>query len=237
MDSEGWLLVSDVDDTLCGDEAALREFSRWGGFRLVLNSSRPRVSVVRTMAGFPRGLRVDGLITALGTEILLDGEVVAEWTARFSGWDRSILDEWMDRSGFSAHAEEFQTRCKASFRVPRARWAEVSRAVRAILPGSRVIVSGDSDFDVVPAEAGKDRAALFVADLLGIHRDHLIVAGDSGNDLDVFEATEKAIAVGNARPELIERADPGRTCFAKAGHAAGILEGLQFWGVPVTPRE
>lgn len=237
MDPEEWLLVTDVDDTLCGDDAALRELSRWGGFRIVLNSSRPRASVVKTMEGFPPGLRVDGVITALGTEILLDAEDVVEWNFQFSGWDRTTLDRWMSECGFPAHPGEFQSRYKASFRVPRTRWREVIRAVTGLLPGSRVIASGETDFDVIPAGAGKDRAAVFVAERLGIRRDHLVVAGDSGNDFDMFNAAEKAIAVGNARPELIELADRHRTCFAKADRAAGILEGLRFWGVPVTPLE
>lgn len=238
LDESGlWLLVSDVDDTLCGDHDLLEEFSRWSGFRLIVNSSRPRGSVLKTLAAVPPDLKIDGVITALGTEILLDGREVREWSDRFADWDRGIIDELMAAEGFFPHPGEFQARFKASFTVPVNSWETMMDKVCKALPGSRIIASGDSDFDVIPSGAGKDNATLFVAELLGIRRDRLIVAGDSGNDFDMFEAVEKAIAVGNARRELLERANPDRTCFAREPRAAGLLEGLQFWGVPVTRRE
>ncbi len=226
-----WLLVSDVDDTLAGDEGGLADFAReGGGVLLVLNSSRPRESVLRTVEGFPAGLRVDGVITALGTEILWQGEDLAEWTRGFSGWNRWPVDKLMEREGMRAHPQEMQTVFKASFSVPRARWEDLQAAVLAAAPESRVIVSGESDFDVIPAAAGKDRATLWMAERLGVPPERLVVSGDSANDLAMFQAAPRAIAVGNARRELLERADPHRTYFARGERARGILEGLRHWG-------
>ncbi len=229
--SSDWLLVSDIDDTLAGDDEGLAAFAReCAGVRLVLNSSRPMASVRKTLAGFPEGLPVDGIIAALGTEITIDGASQVEWEARFADWNRVPVDEAMARLGMRAHVEEMQTPYKASFAVPRERWDEVREIVWAAAPGSRIVVSGGSDFDVIPAAAGKDLAALWVSRRLRIDPGRLIVAGDSGNDLALFLAADKAIAVGNARAELVERADPARTYFAKGPRAWGLIEGLRHWG-------
>ena len=71
---------------------------------------------------------------------------------------------------------------------------------------------------------------MWVAARLGIPPERLIVAGDSGNDLAMFHAAGKAIAVGNARDELLERADPLRTFIARGPRAWGLIEGLRHWG-------
>lgn len=229
--SPRWLLVTDVDETLDGDDEALQQFARERGpVLLVLNSSRPRASVAKTLERFPANLAIDGLVTALGTEIQLAGRDVPEWTARFDGWDRRLIDELMWREGMAPHSAEMQTQFKASFAVPKGRGEELKAMVLESLPNTRVILSGKSDFDAIPAAAGKDKATLHVAERLGIPRERLVVAGDSGNDLAMFDAAEMAIAVGNARRELVARADPARTYFAKASHAGGILEGLRHWG-------
>lgn len=224
-----WLLVSDVDDTLAGDEEGIAAFSRHR-VPLVLNTSRPLGSLRMTMAAFPAGLRVDGVIAGLGTEIQLGGAFQSEWTARFAAWDRGPVDEIMAGAGMPPHPEEMQTPFKASYSVPRGRWEDLHARVRAASPASRIIASGDSDFDVIPALGGKDHATLWVAGKLGIDPGRLIVAGDSGNDLAMFQAAGKAIAVGNARAELLERADPARTYFSEGNRAWGLIEGLRHWG-------
>lgn len=229
--SPRWLLVTDVDDTLDGDAGSLRELAAESArFLLVLNSSRPRRSVLATMERFPDDLAVDGVVTALGTEILLGGENDEEWSESFRSWDRTVVDELMAREGFEPHPPEMQTPFKASFSVPASRGEEIRAKLLGLLPETRVILSGESDFDAIPLAAGKDKAALRVAERFGVPLGRLVVAGDSGNDLAMFDAVEQAIAVGNARRELLDRADPARTYFAEAGHAAGILEGLRHWG-------
>lgn len=230
-DSPRWLLVSDVDDTLTGDEGGLAAFSREArSVVLVLNSSRPKESVLKTLESVPASFRPQGLITALGTEISLAGVDQCGWTARFDGWHRGPVDDLMREIRAIPHPAEMQTRFKASYAVPKDRWDEVSRRLAAISPGSQVIASGASDFDVIPASAGKDRATLWVAERLGIPLSRLVVAGDSGNDLAMFNASPRAIAVGNARAELRERADRGRTFFATRPRAWGVIEGLRHWG-------
>jgi len=229
--SKKWLLVSDLDGTLTDDDGEMRALEELGiHVALVVNSSRPRDSVLRTLDLLPAGVRVDGLITAMGTEVMVEGVDRPDWMARFDGWDRGPIDEFMERRGILPHRPEFQGAYKASYHVEPSRWEEFRLKVLDLVPGSVVVTSGDSDFDVLPATAGKDKAAEWVARQMGFDPSRVIVAGDSGNDLAMFHALRMAIAVANSRPELIESADPERTYFSTQPHALGVIEGLRHWG-------
>lgn len=233
-----WLLVSDIDYTLTGDEEALAELlgliEESPGVRLAVNSSRPRASVERTLASFPVPFEPAGMITAMGTEVAA-GAPLGGWQERFAGWDRSVVDEIMAGLGAVAHDDEFQTRYKASYAVEGAAKQEAARqAIAASGQDCRVVISGASDMDVLPPGAGKGEATLFLARELGIDvGERLVVAGDSGNDVAMFEVSPRGILVGNAGAELREAVRPGRAYQARAPHAAGILEGLRHWGVPL----
>src|SRR5690606_33296071 len=163
-------------------------------------------------------------------EIHLAGEEQEDWSRHFAAWDRGPVDAFMQSHGIAPHLPMMQTPFKASFEVPAERWPYFRQEILDRVPDSQVITSGESDFDVIPAAAGKDKATAWAAAKLGFPPSHVIVAGDSGNDLAMFNAARMAIAVGNARSELIERADADRTYFAAGNHAFGLIEGLKHWG-------
>lgn len=233
-----WLVVSDIDDTLTGDRQALDDlvarFDReQGRLRLVLNSSRPAESVAETLRSeFPQGFQPAGVITGLGTEIAIDGEVVSDWSSRFETWPRQEIVDVVARFGHLPHPKIYQTAAKASFAVPgRAAVNEVLAALEARGLPLQAIYSGASDLDLIAPGAGKDEALRFVADLFGIARGRVVAAGDSGNDLAMFQAADRAIAVGNARDELRDTAPREKTYFARAPYAAGVAEGLVALGI------
>lgn len=233
-----WLLVSDIDDTLTGDRAALERL--WQALCanvdrvwLALNSSRPAGSVDATLAAeFPTGFAPRAIVTGLGTEIRIDGQWAGEWMEQFCHWPRTSIVELLSGMGFEPHRDEFQTRGKASFAVPGREAAQRADAElsRAGLP-CRTIFSGQSDFDVIAPGAGKDAAMLYLARHFGIARQQLVAAGDSGNDLALFNAAGGAIAVGNSRRELIDAMPRDNTYLASEKHAAGVHEGLLALGV------
>jgi sucrose-6F-phosphate phosphohydrolase len=236
---EHWLLVSDVDDTLIGDDEALATFldlaRRSDHLTVAVNSSRPHDSVMATLRNLPDGFMPKAVITALGTEVFVDGELLESWHSRFHGFDRRPIDEAMQKLGLQPHADEMQTPLKASFSVPRGVPSDLALEALEKLPVAlRTIVShGGVDLDVIPREAGKGVATLHLAERLGVPMRQLVVAGDSANDVLMFNAVEKAIAVGNAREELLRVADPVKTYFAKGCCAAGIIEGLRHYGAPL----
>jgi sucrose-6F-phosphate phosphohydrolase len=240
-----WLLVSDIDDTLTGSSDALQRFSdaieRYNDrIWFAVNSSRPSGSVAETLKRvFPPGLKPDAVITALGTEISVAGAPVPDWDARFEGWPQERIFEIVSGFGHRPHAPEFQTLRKVSFAIPGEKaQAEVRQALAAADIRCRIIASGIDDFDIIPENAGKDAATLHLARTLGCDTAHVIVAGDSGNDLAMFNVVRKGIAVGNARQELLDGLEPGTFYHARHAHAAGVLEGLRHYGaLPATDSE
>lgn len=229
------LLVSDVDDTLLGDERSLAELVARlaaAGVPLALNSSRPLPSVLHTLANLPVAFRPRGLITAMGTEVTIDGRPDHCWAQRFRGWDRKPLDVLMAGLGALPHRAEFQTDLKASFTLRPALVDTALRQLAALGIPCTVAISGQGDLDLLPPGAGKGPATLHLARRLGVDpAAGLIVAGDSANDLAMFRVAGRGIVVGNARDDLRTRVDPQRCHLARAAHAAGILEGLRHFRI------
>jgi len=229
-----WLLVTDVDDTLFGDTEALARFagiaSGRENLKLCLNSSRPIKSIDRTLAQSPAHIEPDAVIGAMGTEMRVGGETLSLWSEAPDGWSRIPFDLVMKTLGFEPHDDEFQTPLKASYTVPAHRRAVTIAAIRGAKLQAKIVVSGESNFDILPPGWGKGTATAFVSAFMGVAPDRVVVSGDSGNDVEMFDAADRGIVVGNARDELKDRVDPDKTYFARLDHADGVLEGLHHWG-------
>lgn len=242
-ESLSWLLVSDIDDTLTGDEAALQKLAvaiNAAKDRLIfaVNSSRPAASVAETLRKeFPPSLVPAAVITALGTEIAVGGEDTPDWQTRFAGWPHGTVFDILSSLGHMPHDPVFQTPLKVSFAVPAGEpQAQAREALHEAGIACEIIASGTDDFDVIPKGAGKAAATLFLASHFGVDQARLIVAGDSGNDLAMFKAAQNRIAVGNARQELIQALEVGSFYHAQQPHAAGVHEGLCYYGVIPDPN-
>jgi sucrose-6F-phosphate phosphohydrolase len=237
--SASWLLVSDVDDTLLGDDHALIAFAKELEAKreqiiFSLNSSRPCASLHRSIHENPLIPAPDFLCGALGTEIESGetGQLIPEYTAVMnSGWERDQVAGLMAELGLEAHPDEFQTPFKASYTVkgPEQYQQVIQHLTRRYLD-VKVIFSGNTNLDIIPRQAGKGTAIEFLRKTLGIDPHKVVTAGDSANDLDMFASPNKAIIVANAEKEI--RALKGRNIYqAKSKYATGLLEGLRYWGV------
>jgi sucrose-6F-phosphate phosphohydrolase len=243
-----WLFVSDVDDTLVGDEAALARLSAHveaaaDKIILVYNSSRPCTSLRQTLMEEANLLTPDYLIGALGTEIEtletagLAQQTLVEYEQYLQeNWERekvvALVEDLMAKGlDFIPHPAQFQTRFKASFDIP---GDQAYRQFRQRLDESglaaKVIYSAGKYLDLIPVRAGKGEAIHFLAGQLAVSPENVVVAGDSGNDLDMFVAPYRGIIVANADDDLKEKR--GDHIFhASLPYAAGLLEGLRFWKV------
>lgn len=234
------LLFSDVDDTLTGDEVALQQLmaalaEAAGRVIVAYNSSRPCASLRRTLAELPLLRLPDYLVGALGTEIEAgrSGEPLAEFGRQFlrQGWERERVHALALELGFRLHPDEFQTPFKASYDVPgREAVEQVQRELEARKIAARIIYSGGHNLDFIPLSAGKQAPIDYLRQLLGVRPERVVVAGDSGNDVDMFVPPYRGIIVGNADPDLRELQGEG-FYHAQARHAGGVLEGLRYWGV------
>lgn len=95
-----------------------------------------------------------------------------------------------------------------------------------------VVVSANVFLDVLPAGVHKGSTLRRVLAWLGLGEEACVVAGDSLNDLALFETGLRGIAVGNCEPALRERVAGLPSVYqASAEGVTGILEGLRHHGV------
>ena len=241
-----YLLLSDVDDTLLGNDAATDRFAAFVGrhrdrLAFVMNSSRFVHSQKRSLeeTGLPEP---DLLIGGMGTEIALPAggsrlpgvqRHADAWKAKhLGGWDvvkvRGVLDRF---PGVEPQPEENQSDLKQSRYLQDASDQDIA-ALRGELADAgldvRVTYSSSRDVDVTPAGADKSTAVRFVIDALGFDEDHAAVAGDSGNDRAMLTCGARGIVVANHRPELADLTGD-RIFRATKSHADGVIEGLKHW--------
>ncbi len=103
--------------------------------------------------------------------------------------------------------------------------------------GCDLLVSAEIYLDVLPRGVSKGSTLLALIEHLGLEHDRVVVAGDTLNDLSLFEVDLKGIVVGGAEGALSERVSRigGGGYLASAPGCGGIVEGLIHHGF--VPRE
>jgi sucrose-6F-phosphate phosphohydrolase len=236
-----WLFVSDVDDTLLGGpEAELIALmdalaARPPGCIVAYNSSRPCASLRQSLARQPHLRPPDYLIGALGAEMEQgsSGEPLADYQAIFQAngrWSRPTIEQIISRWQLTPHAAEYQTPFKVSYDLPDAAWLPaIQAALQAAALDAQIIHSGGRNLDIIPQAAGKQAAVNYLRQLHRIPPAQVAVAGDSGNDRDMFVPPYKGIVVANADADL-RQLTGDHIYHAQSPQAAGVLEGLRHWG-------
>ncbi|OOC09031.1 MULTISPECIES: HAD-IIB family hydrolase [Thioalkalivibrio] len=233
-------VITDIDNTLLGDTKATRAFVAW------LRRNRKRVAF-----GVATGRRIDSAaavleehgvpmpdvwITSVGSEIHYGSEQTPDrgWARHISHrWEPERLREALDaESGLVPQPDIDQRSHKVSYFVEPPGTLDVetieTRLYRADLH-AHVIYSHERFLDLLPVRASKGLAVRYFADKWGIPLEHVLVAGDSGNDEDMLRGRLLGVVVGNHQPELQSLRGFKRICFARATHARGILEGIEHF--------
>lgn len=235
------ILVTDIDGTMLGDDPGLDELLSWRRranveLDFVYASGRFFESVVESIENtrLPEPLAVIG---GVGTEIRLlpSGKLLEEWRHRLfarNDWNSEAIVAALDGyPGLEIQPPLFQSSLKVSYYLHDATVSQLDEVrSRTVAKGvrPRVVYSSRRDLDFLPQEADKGKAAAFLLDFWNVAHDRVIVSGDSGNDLSLFELGVRGIAVGNAHPELKALAGP-RVFVAERPCAAGVLDGLRYW--------
>lgn len=228
-----YLLVTDLDGTLLGDELALQSFrlhreSIPVRMRLVYASGR-LVEDVKALIVERNLCSPDAIIGGVGTQIEYSGGVAVDWCRPSTNWNaasiRAILAE------LTIQPERFQTDYKVSFYLLGAssrRLAFLSERLAVAGIDADLIYSSNRDLDVVPRGISKGSAARFLVNRWGIDARRVIVCGDTANDLSLFQSPFCGVVVANCLPEL-QRLDGPNIFFATKNHAAGVLQGIEYW--------
>lgn len=242
-----FLLITDLDNTLVGDDEAMAELNRQleqhrqqYGTQIVYSTGRSLTSY-RHLISEKSLLTPDILVSAVGTEIYraAEGEPDAAWSAKLAeGWNRDVVVSTAAHfADLTPQPDSEQRPFKVSYFLTEQAAAEVVLQLEELLRDrgldTQVIFSGGIDLDILPRQANKGMAMTFVRQNLGVAATDTIAFGDSGNDLALFANREEyGVIVGNARPELLEwhYANPSPNRYlATAYCAAGMLEGLKHF--------
>ncbi|MEM6492049.1 MAG: HAD family hydrolase, partial [Pseudomonadota bacterium] len=96
--------------------------------------------------------------------------------------------------------------------------------------GLDVLISADEFLDVLPKGVNKGSSLLRLIDHLRIAPQRVLVAGDTLNDLSLFETGLPGVAVGNSEPALKAKLQGIDTTYHADGHgAAGVQEAIRHF--------
>lgn len=247
MPSVRRLLISDIDNTLIGDREGLDAL-----IQMLRNRPRDFGFGVATGRHLPSALKVlkqmrvpppDVLITAVGTEIHYGVEVRPD-----AGWRSHIQHLWRRDAlaavfagvpGLTLQSDDQQSPLKLSFNVDSGRVPSVRElATRLRQAGLRanLIYSHGAFLDVLPVRASKGQAIRYLAYKWGLPLHEFLVAGDSGNDIEMLVGDTRAIVVSNHSPELEKLRGLENVYFAGTPCARGIIEGLLHYEFAWQPQ-
>jgi sucrose-6F-phosphate phosphohydrolase len=230
------LLVSDLDGTLLGDDAALARFRRWfaasrASWRLAYATGRTFESVDELIRE-GRLPRPDAIISSVGTAIHDPaGDPWPAWAIGADRWDSSAVHAQLRAAGMTRQAPEAQSPVKASYSAADLSDEDldgIRRLLRAAGIVATVVYSSARDLDILPADAGKGLAVRHIARTWDLAGDRVIACGDSGNDLDLLTSGFRGVVVANAQPEVRRLSGPD-VFHSAMSYADGVLDGIRHW--------
>jgi len=244
--SSPFILATDLDGTLLAGSAEakrrLRELFAAAecGVKLVFVTGRALESILPLLSD-PMVPTPDYIVADVGATIV-HGDMTP-----VADLQQEIAARWPGSQAVSKALAAFPGIRRQS--VPQERRCSFLAEANAITPAVRTAVaslgcdllySADRYLDVLPRGVGKGAALLRLAEATGLDPADMIVAGDTLNDLSMFQTGLRGIVVGRAEDLLVEQVrDLDNVYVAEGEGCDGILEGLTHHGaiVPAMPLE
>ncbi|NQE34050.1 sucrose-phosphate phosphatase [Microcoleus asticus] len=239
-----FLLVTDLDHTLVGDDEATqvlnqRLHSKRSQICLVYSTGRSHASTCELIAQ-KQLLEPDYLIAGVGSEIYQNGALDLDWAEYLSqDWDKMAIASLAKQfSQLKSQSLKEQNPWKISYCLePTAENSSTLQELQQKLTQSRlaaqIIFSSNRDVDILPHTSNKGNALTYLQKRLQIPSEATLVCGDSGNDISMFEQDVRGVIVANALSELLDwHREYGTENHYLAGSdcAWGIMEGMAyFW--------
>lgn len=233
------LIITDLDNTLTGDDEAL-------GKLVDLIKSHDHVGF-----GIATGRRLDGameLIEELGLPRpdLIDTDCGTQLhygrgLTQDRSWRKSIGYAWKPDEvrhaldglpGLFPQDDVHQSEFKISYEVDRKTAPSTSKIKKILREAglrAKVVLSLGMYLDIIPVRGGTDLSMRHVLWKWGFAPEHVLVAGDSGNDAGMLLGRTLGVVVANHSRELNRLRNRPRIYFAESAHAAGILEGIEYY--------
>jgi sucrose-phosphate synthase len=232
------LLVTDVDDTLTGDEEALAalagQLEQAGdhvGFAVATGRAlEPALEVLQALA-----IRTPDLfITASGTAVHYGSRLI-----RDRSWERQIRYRWQpdeiqevmtEQAGVLFDSEDSTPyRIRYRFTTGGADLAALHARLRRAGLLATLLVDHGRYLDIIPGRASPGMAVRFLAFKWDLPPHRILVAGDSGNDADMISGETLGVVVGNHTDELESLRDHPRVYFSPHPHATGVVDGIEYY--------
>lgn len=234
------LVIADIDNTLIGNDDALHDFfnliseaEEHVGFGIA--TGRRFEDVVQLMKDndFPNP---EVLITSVGTEIYYGKNLTLD-----TSWEKHIDFRWEPErvrevlggiDGLFIQEANEQSKYKISYRVDfevAPKLAQLKKILRESGLRAKCIASLDMFLDIIPSRAGSGISIRHMAYKWGFPLEHILIAGDSGNDEEMLAGSTLGVVVGNYSRELEKLRKYPRVYFAEQSHAAGIIEGIHYY--------
>lgn len=238
MHEANHILATDLDGTLVGDADGLQQLLDFYAEQiydvsLIYITGRhfsSALSLIET-----ENLPIPQvLVTDVGTRIYTGEhfEEDKEWTARMQqDWMPEQIDQIAAHiSGIVKQQLPVTNRC--SFHVTNPSLVEEFRKqLEAAGIPHKLIFSGGKDLDILPKASGKGQALTYLLDKYRVQGANLLIAGDSGNDLEMLSLGFPSVIVGNAQSELLESPEHPSIFRATKGFAGGIHEAWNHFHV------
>jgi sucrose-phosphate synthase len=235
------LIVSDIDHTLLGDDEALKEFiEQLGktdskvGFAVATGRTVDSAFSVLKENNVPYP---DIIISSVGAEIYYNyqGRLIYStgWKAHIKHqWKREKIKKLLSQFKFLQYQEEENQReFKISYYTSEnpENLKKVERALIRNKLNANVIFSHGQYLDILPYRASKGKAIRYLAYRWNIPSEHILVAGDSGNDSEMLKGDLLGVVVANYSSELESLKGQNRIYFAIRKYAGGIVEGIDHY--------
>ena len=233
------LLITDIDNTLIGDDqslaelleilAAQRQHLAWG-VATGRNLERVREVLAKHKVEVP-----DIVIASVGSEIYYGPELLAD-----KGWQQHLAYQWKPEAIRTELAglnflEEQEEQDQRPFKIsyfmeddPEC-LALVHQRLHSRKLRYNLIYSGGQFLDILPYRASKGKAVRYLSYKWEVPLSQIMVCGDSGNDEKMLRGDTSGLVVGNYLPELEHLRGMRSMYFSPREYAAGIIDGLRHY--------
>lgn len=234
------LIITDLDNTLTGDDEALAEFSDLlraqgdhVGFGVATGRRLDDAHKLIEELGLPMP---DLLSTSVGTELHYGEKLTPD-----RSWQKQIAFQWKpdevrkvldDVEGLYPQSDKEQSKFKVSYKLDpqfAPKLGKIRRLLREAGLRVKAVLSLKMYLDIIPVRGGDDLSIRHLLYKWGFSPEQVLVAGDSGNDEGMLKGRTLGVVVGNYSPELEKLRKQPRIYFAEGTHARGIIEGVNYY--------